>query len=154
MMMWWWWWWWWWWIVFVAWLTDERRLALFQPEPLSEILTIANLRHAANKTWTCAEPEFRLCRAVVITTTPRRHFISADVFLLISIRVELWFLIGWCKFLSVFNCLEVPTSSHLIKWTHFNCFHKKYNNKETASNYIFFYLYLRQQLTTSESPDP
>ena len=25
---WWWWWWWWWWIVFVVWLTDERRLAL------------------------------------------------------------------------------------------------------------------------------
>ena len=24
-----WWWWWWWWIVFVVWLTDERRLALF-----------------------------------------------------------------------------------------------------------------------------
>ena len=29
---------------FVVWLTDERRLALFQPGPLSEILTIANLR--------------------------------------------------------------------------------------------------------------
>ena len=26
---WWWWWWWWWWIVFVVWLTDGRRLALF-----------------------------------------------------------------------------------------------------------------------------
>ena len=26
---WWWWWWWWWWIVFVLWLTDERRLTLF-----------------------------------------------------------------------------------------------------------------------------
>ena len=24
-----WWWWWWWWIVFVVWLTNERRLALF-----------------------------------------------------------------------------------------------------------------------------
>ena len=33
----------------------------FQPGPLSEILTIANLRHAASRTWTCAEPEFRLC---------------------------------------------------------------------------------------------
>ena len=44
--------------------------------PLSEILTIASLRHAASRVWTCAEPEFRLswisC-AVVITTTPRRH---------------------------------------------------------------------------------
>ena len=25
----WWWWWWWWWIVFVIWLINERRLALF-----------------------------------------------------------------------------------------------------------------------------
>ena len=32
----------------------------FQPGPLSEILTIANLRHAASRVWTCAEPEFRL----------------------------------------------------------------------------------------------
>ena len=34
---------------------------LFQPGPLSEILTIANLRHAASRVWTCAESEFRLC---------------------------------------------------------------------------------------------
>ena len=27
---------------------------------LSEILTIANLRHVASRIWTCAEPEFRL----------------------------------------------------------------------------------------------
>ena len=27
---------------------------------LSEILTIANLRHATSRVWTCAEPEFRL----------------------------------------------------------------------------------------------
>ena len=33
----------------------------FQPRPLSEILTIANHQHAASSTWTCAEPEFRLC---------------------------------------------------------------------------------------------
>ena len=32
----------------------------FQPEPLSEILTIANLRHVASRVCTCAEPEFRL----------------------------------------------------------------------------------------------
>ena len=32
----------------------------FQPGPLSEILTIANLRQAASRVWTCAEPEFRL----------------------------------------------------------------------------------------------
>ena len=32
----------------------------FQPGPLLEILTIANLRHAASRVWACAEPEFRL----------------------------------------------------------------------------------------------
>ena len=38
---WWWWWWrWWWWFVFVVWLTNERRLAIFSAGPLSEILTI------------------------------------------------------------------------------------------------------------------
>ena len=42
----------------------DRRKAFTpysQPEPLSEILTIANLRHAASRVWTCAEPQFRLC---------------------------------------------------------------------------------------------
>ena len=33
----------------------------FQPRPLSEILTIANLWHTASKTWTWVESEFRLC---------------------------------------------------------------------------------------------
>ena len=33
----------------------------FQPGPLSEILTIANLRHAASRIWACAKPGFRLC---------------------------------------------------------------------------------------------
>ena len=56
-----WWWWWWWWIAFAEWLTDKRHFTpYFQSRPLSEILTIANLRHAANRVWTCAESEFRL----------------------------------------------------------------------------------------------
>ena len=38
----------------------------FQPGPLSEILTIANLRHATSRIWTCAEPEFRLCWVQVV----------------------------------------------------------------------------------------
>ena len=33
----------------------------FQPGPLSEILTIANLWHVASKIWTYTESEFRLC---------------------------------------------------------------------------------------------
>ena len=32
----------------------------FQLGPLSEFLTIANLRHAASMVWTCAKPGFRL----------------------------------------------------------------------------------------------
>ena len=44
---------------------DEDELFLwygyFQPGPLSEILTILNLQHAASRIWTCAEAEFRLC---------------------------------------------------------------------------------------------
>ena len=41
----------------------DRRKAFkpyFQPGPSSEMLTIANLRHAASRVWVCAEPEFRL----------------------------------------------------------------------------------------------
>ena len=57
---WWWWWWWWWWIAFAVWLTGEMRLAYFQPGPLLEILTIANLQYAASRVWTCAERDFRL----------------------------------------------------------------------------------------------
>ena len=33
----------------------------FQPGPLSEILNIANLRHATSRIWTCPGPEFCLC---------------------------------------------------------------------------------------------
>ena len=65
----------WWWIDFVVWLTDKRSLALFQPGPLSEIFTIANLSHVASKqdsnlrkTWVCW-----VKWAVVIITTPRNH---------------------------------------------------------------------------------
>ena len=39
----------WWLIIFEVWLTEIRRLALFPAEPLSEILTTANLWHAASR---------------------------------------------------------------------------------------------------------
>ena len=42
----------------------NRRKAFtpcFQLGPLSEILTIANLRHTARRVWTCAKSELRLC---------------------------------------------------------------------------------------------
>ena len=42
-----------------GWLT-KGVFPYFQPLPLLEILTIANHRHAMNKIWICAEPEFFL----------------------------------------------------------------------------------------------
>ena len=53
-----------------------------QPRLLPEILTISNLRHAASRTSTCAEPELRLCwrgYAVVKTTTPWRLITAFSV---------------------------------------------------------------------------
>ena len=42
-------------------MVDRRKAEPnFQPGLLSEILTITNLRHAASRIWTCAEPVFRL----------------------------------------------------------------------------------------------
>ena len=42
-----------------GWPTKDVQ-PFFQLGPLSEILTIANLQHAASRIWTCAESEFRL----------------------------------------------------------------------------------------------
>ena len=53
----WWWWWLWWWIVFVVWLTDERRLALF---PAGTIVRDPHHLESPSRVWTCAEPEFKL----------------------------------------------------------------------------------------------
>ena len=56
----------------------EGILTYFQPGPLSEILTILNLRNAASRIWNCAEQEFRICwrklcgSHIHYTTAPRR----------------------------------------------------------------------------------
>ena len=75
------WWWWWWWIVFVVWLTDEMRLALF---PARTIVRDSHHRESPTRRagfklaqnlssglveWSCA---------VVITTTPRRLYQTID----------------------------------------------------------------------------
>ena len=49
----------WWIVLWDGWPTKGVE-PYFMPGPLSKILTIANLRHAASRVWTCAEPEFRL----------------------------------------------------------------------------------------------
>ena len=45
-------------------MVNRRKVSslIFSRTPLSEILTIANLQHAASRIWTCAEPEFRFWR--------------------------------------------------------------------------------------------
>ena len=85
----WWWWRWWWWIVFVVWLTDERPLVLFPAGSLSEILTIVNLRHAASKVWTSAEPEFWLSWMKLCSSD--NHYTTAPQGKLLQVK-----LLHWC----------------------------------------------------------
>ena len=66
----------WWWIVFVVWLTDERRLALF---PAGTIVrdphyrACPTLRAGFESAQNLSLGLFEWSYAVVITTTPRRH---------------------------------------------------------------------------------
>ena len=70
-------WWWWWWIVFVVWLTDERRVAL---SPAGTI--VRDPHHLESQTRREQDLNLRRTRvqavewscAVAITTTPRRHW--------------------------------------------------------------------------------
>ena len=72
----------------------DRRKAFrpyFQPGPLSEILTISNLRHAASRTWTWAEPEFRFCWMKFCSgDTTERHWTPQ-----ITCLVSLWNLLNF-----------------------------------------------------------
>ena len=69
-------------------------MSYFHPEPFSEILTIANLRHVPNKVWTCGESGsdfFKLRCAVVITTLSRRQLMILLLGLMWpGFSVELW----------------------------------------------------------------
>ena len=60
------------WFLCYGWLKKDFE-PYFQPEPLSEIVTISNLRHTASRFWTCKEPDLgfvELSCAVVMTTPP------------------------------------------------------------------------------------
>ena len=59
-----------------GWLTKGVS-PYFQPGLLSEILTIANLQHAASRVWTCAEPEFRLSWMKLCSSD--KHYNTAPV---------------------------------------------------------------------------
>ena len=61
----------------------------FQPRPLSEILTIANLRHTASRIWTCAEPEFRL-RRIKLCSSNNHYTISTCYRTLLSAIWEIF----------------------------------------------------------------
>ena len=58
-------------------------LPYFQPGPLSEILTIVNLRHAASRVWTCAEPEFRLSWMKLYSND--NHYTTSKTIFLLSV---------------------------------------------------------------------
>ena len=58
----------------------------FQPEPLSDILTIANFRQAATRVWTCAEPVLRLRVSVTVLS---ERFVATGVFYLSLLRLWL-----------------------------------------------------------------
>ena len=58
-------------------LVDRRKALLryFQPGPLSETLTIGNLRQAASRVRACAESEFRLSRIKLCSSD--NHYTTA-----------------------------------------------------------------------------
>ena len=60
--------------------------------PLSEILTIANLWHAASRVWTCAEPEFRLSWMKLCSSD--NHYTTAPL----NYKVSLVSTIIFCSF--------------------------------------------------------
>ena len=55
--------------------TTKGVIPCYQPGPLPEILTTANLRHAASRIWNCAEGFVEWSFSLVITTTPPRHIL-------------------------------------------------------------------------------
>ena len=68
----------------------DRRKAFtpyFQPGPLSEILTIANLRQAASRVWSCAESEFRLCWMKFCNSD--NHYATAPLYYIITYIITL-----------------------------------------------------------------
>ena len=73
-------------------------LSYFQPAPLSEILTIASLRHVASRIWTCLESELRLS-----WTALRQYQKTYKVNLLFNSRAGLAETQGLTSLISVLN---------------------------------------------------
>ena len=88
-------------------MVDRRKVftPYFQSEPLSEILTILNLRHAANRVWTCAESEFRLCCMKLCSSD--NHYTTAPPD----------FKPGWKKNCSHVRIIHKNTQSEISIWS-------------------------------------
>ena len=61
-----------------SWPTKSKRFSLFPSRSMSEVLNIANLRHATSRVWTCPESDFRsswmkMCNTDNHYTTIPRH---------------------------------------------------------------------------------
>ena len=68
-------------------MVDQRNAftSYFQPGPLSEILIVANLQHAASRIWTYAEFQFRLCWAKLCSSD--NHYSTAPWRILLPVVV-------------------------------------------------------------------
>ena len=73
--------WWWWWIVFVLWLTDGRRLALFTAGTIVRDPHYCKSPTHREQIWTCVEPECRLCWMKLCSRD--NHYITAPSYLLL-----------------------------------------------------------------------
>ena len=88
-----------------GWPTKDVKPYL-QPGPLSEILTIANLRHAASRVWTSAEPKFRLSWIKLCSSD--NHYTTAPQIMILLLMLDD----------SAFNF----TKSHTPPWLFFTFF--------------------------------
>ena len=115
------------WFSFIIWLVVimncfcgivERKKAFmpyFQPAPLSEILTTANLRHAASRVWTCPESAFVITTKPIVTTNT---FGGERILMnLVSTGVNLDSFFAWKgQLLFFFVAISVPERSTLYYW--------------------------------------
>ena len=107
----------WWIVLWYGWPTKGVE-PYFMPGPLSKILTIANLRHAASRVWICTEPEFRLSWMKLCSSD--NHYITAPPLFPLIISSSVYQLLlnsahAWIT--SILNIsLNSPVSSILNSW--------------------------------------
>ena len=77
---------WWWWTVFVEWLTDGRCSVqlYFQPEALSDVLTIPNLQHS-EEDWNMCRTE---CKALLNESAQLWQLLHHDIIILLITNVR------------------------------------------------------------------